>query len=82
MNNKEVNKLHLSNNINPAEMIHESQVDITSIDLSQYYIVKIAGKGNINNNDSRLEQLLSKLDDTLIKIFQFIGQYNAEKNLF
>ena len=78
MNNK-VNKLNLSNDINVAEMIHESQVDITSIDLSQYYIVKIAGKGNIKSNDFRLEQLLSKLDDTLKTIFQLIGKYNAEK---
>ena len=79
MNNKVNKNLDLSNNINPGEMILESQLDISSIDLSQYYIVKIAGKGNIKANDSRLEQLLSKLDHTLEKIVELIEEYNTEK---
>lgn len=56
-------------------IIREQQL----LDVSQfkkYFIVKIAGKGNINQQDSRYKKLKSNLPKSVKEIEPLINKYN------
>ena len=59
-----------------SDTIIEDQFNFDTCDFSDYYVVKIAGKGNINKEDVRNVYLSSYIYESVEKIKDFINNNN------
>lgn len=66
------------NNIGNEDIIDE-QDDFENFDKEKYFIVKIAGKGNIKKDDPKYKKLQNDLIDTFIMSLNFIKEANIEE---